>query len=307
MLKIALSLFIYISLALTHSLAWADFEQDLSAAGNINAQLRELRIMAVAGNADAQLSLGGVFFKGKEVDQDYAEAAKWFRLAARQGLPQAQFNLGMMYDTGTGVILNHTEAVEWYRLAAQQGLALAQLNLGVAYASGSGVEKNESEAAKWMKLAAEQGESQAQFNMGVMYANGQGVTQSYTEAYRWAKLAASQGHEVGKALMRDLSVRITNEQQTEKRLETMPELPAKLSEKNEYYLQLAAFKSQAEAEKYLVKMRSQLDKIDYPFSIFTSDGWIRTQLGPYTSLEEARKNAKSLKSSLGYEPLLKLH
>lgn len=311
MVKTALSLLIFMALTLVHPVARADFEQDLAATGNISTALRELHARAVAGDADAQLNMGGVFFKGQDVEQDYAEGAEWFRLAARQRHPQAQFNLGMMYDLGLGTAQNHTEAVKWYRLAADQGLALAQLNLGVAYATGQGVVKNELDAARWLRLAANQGEAQAQFNLAVMYANGQGVEQNFTEAYRWAKLASAQGHETAKALARDLSTQIASEPPVRNLADpaqgASANSPVASAGNGDYYLQLAAFKSKQEAEKYLADMRVKLGNIDKPFSIFTSDSWVRTQIGPYISLSEARFSAASLKVRLGYEPLLKRH
>ena len=65
--------------------------------------------------------------------QNYAEAVKWYRLAADQGDASAQYNLGVMYANGQGVPQNHAEAVKWYRLAADQGNASAQFNLGDMY------------------------------------------------------------------------------------------------------------------------------------------------------------------------------
>lgn len=326
MIRTLLSFLILLALTLMHPCAWADFEQDLSATGNISPALRELHAQAIAGNAEAQLNMGGVFCKGQDIEQDYAECAKWFRLAARQGHSQAQFNLGMMYDLGLGWAKDHAEAVKWYRLAADQGLALAQLNLGVAYATGQGVVKNEPEATRWLHLAASKGEPQAQFNLAVMYANGQGVKQSFAEASRWAGLAAAQGHEMAKAMARDLSRQIAPEPKAGHLADTpqvssasgsplpaaaaTPATPATLvtsTGSGDYYLQLAAFKSEKEAEKYLNDMRVKLGKVDKTLSIFTSDGWIRTQMGPYITLNEARASAASLKVRLGYEPLLKRH
>ncbi|MFA6921294.1 MAG: SPOR domain-containing protein [Gallionella sp.] len=214
-----------ILLILTCSAARADFEQDLSATGNNPQALRELHARATAGNADSQLNMGNLFLKGQEVAQDYVEAAKWYRLAARQGIAQAQFNLGMMSDAGLGVAKNQTEAAGWYRAAAERGLAIAQLNLGVAYADGEGVSKNEIEAVRWFRLAAIQGEAQAQFNLAVLYAKGEGVTQDFVEAYRWAKLARGRGHETAKALFRDLIKQMTPEQiaAANKRIEASPD------------------------------------------------------------------------------------
>jgi TPR repeat protein len=53
---------------------------------------------------------------GQGVSQDYAEAVKWYRLAAEQGIAFAQYNLGGMYRKGRGVPQDNAEAVKWWRL-----------------------------------------------------------------------------------------------------------------------------------------------------------------------------------------------
>jgi len=53
------------------------------------------------------------------------------RAKAEQGDASAQNSLGIRYDTGEGVPQDYAEAVKWYRLAAEQGYAAAQFNLGV--------------------------------------------------------------------------------------------------------------------------------------------------------------------------------
>ena len=68
---------------------------------------------------------------GRGVPQNYAEAARWYRLAADQGSATAQHDLGVMYHFGQGVPQNYAEAVRWYRLAADQGYADAQHGLGL--------------------------------------------------------------------------------------------------------------------------------------------------------------------------------
>ena len=55
---------------------------------------------AEQGDADAQFELGGMYDEGKDVPQDDAESAKWFRKAAEQGHVKAQYNLGLMYQSG---------------------------------------------------------------------------------------------------------------------------------------------------------------------------------------------------------------
>ncbi len=89
---------------------------------------------AEQGNAEAQFSLGKMYYEGQGVRQDYAEAARWYLKAAEQGDPVAQNNLGVAYTKGQGVRQDPVQAEQWYRKAAEQGYAQAQYNLGNMYA-----------------------------------------------------------------------------------------------------------------------------------------------------------------------------
>ena len=59
----------------------------IAAAGMLACQpdVEALRAKAEQGDAEAQLNLGNGYYHGEGVPQDYAEAAKWNRLAAEQG------------------------------------------------------------------------------------------------------------------------------------------------------------------------------------------------------------------------------
>jgi TPR repeat protein len=48
------------------------------------------------------------------------------RSQADQGYVYAQYNLGVMYDKAQGVPQNYAEALKWYRLAADQGYVYGQ-------------------------------------------------------------------------------------------------------------------------------------------------------------------------------------
>lgn len=98
---------------------------------------------------------------GVGVPQDYSEAARWYRKAAKRGSPAAQSRLGFMYYQGQGVAKNHLEATRLYRLAAEQGSAIAQLRLGAAYYNGNGVPQNKVHALAWIILSATQGNKRA--------------------------------------------------------------------------------------------------------------------------------------------------
>jgi len=112
---------------------------------------------------------------------------------AEQGDTFAQFNLGLMYDNGEGVPQDYAEALKWFRLAAERGNVTAQYNVGVMYDNGRGVPEDDAEAVKWYRLAAEQGYAKAQGRLGSMYKQGQGVPEDYVEAYAWYNLGAAQG------------------------------------------------------------------------------------------------------------------
>ena len=58
---------------------------------------------------------------GEDVDQDYAEAVKWYRQASNQSNADAQYNLGGMYVIGKGVRQDSVLAHMWYIISAANG------------------------------------------------------------------------------------------------------------------------------------------------------------------------------------------
>ena len=93
--------------------------------------------------------------------QDYAQAVKYYRLAADQGFAMAQYNLGNSYYNGQGVPQDYAQAVKYYRLAADQGHAPAQYNLALCYEKGQGVAKNLNEAIRLYRMVAATGDDDA--------------------------------------------------------------------------------------------------------------------------------------------------
>ena len=84
--------------------------------------------MAELGDTVAQLNLGNSYYTGEGVPQNYNEAAKWYRIAAKKGNPVAQNNLGMMYSIGIGVPKRFIRAYVWSSVAAAQGNDQAKKN-----------------------------------------------------------------------------------------------------------------------------------------------------------------------------------
>lgn len=88
--------------------------------------LKWLRKAAELGNPDAQATLGMRYEIGEGVEQDYAQAAYWFRRAAEHvpdlgGAGQARNNLGNLYEQGYGVPKDYVQAYMWFSLAGNDG------------------------------------------------------------------------------------------------------------------------------------------------------------------------------------------
>jgi TPR repeat protein len=162
------------------------------------------RKAADQGYAKAQDALGFMYYEGKGVPQDFAEAARWYGKASDQGYAKAQFGLASMYYDGKGVPQDYSEAARWYRKAAEQGDAQAQLNLGFMYHQGKGVQQDYTEAIRWYRKAAYQGNAEAEYNLGYMYYYGQGLPQDYTDAIRWYLKAAEQGYPDAQRALRSI-------------------------------------------------------------------------------------------------------
>jgi TPR repeat protein len=119
--------------------------------------LATLRQAAQQGDAVAQDEMGVLYNKGQGVQQDYAEAARWYREAAEQGYPQAQVHLGMLYSDGRGVKRDYQQAEQWLLKAADQGNANGMTSLGILYELGLGVQRNRVVAYALYELAIAHG------------------------------------------------------------------------------------------------------------------------------------------------------
>ena len=65
--------------------------------------------------------------------------------------------LGWCYDTGTGVQENPAEAAKWFRMAAEKNDPVAIFNLALHYRWGKGLEKDLDKAVELLRKAAELG------------------------------------------------------------------------------------------------------------------------------------------------------
>ena len=115
-------------LSTTSTAARADFNDGVVALtmGNYDQALETLMPLAnTANHAYAQYFLGRMYAAGQGVEQDPAEAAKWYQKAAEQGVAEAQFRLGGLYQHGDGVPQDMEYAYAWYSVATHLGHAKA--------------------------------------------------------------------------------------------------------------------------------------------------------------------------------------
>jgi hypothetical protein len=144
------------------------------------------------------------------VEQDYAKALYWLRLAAEQGLDHArvrilriehylhclelaktgdatgQYQLALCYHHGRGVKNDKEMALKWYKASAQQG----------NWQAGDGWRQLTSEIREFNIIMeeAQQGDNDSQYRLRYLYHKGIGVNTDHEEGEKWLQKAAENGH-----------------------------------------------------------------------------------------------------------------
>jgi hypothetical protein len=188
---------------------------------------------AKAGDTTAMKQVGGLYYTGDRVEQDFEEAARWFRRAADEGDAEAQYDLAALYYRGEGVEKSRLEGARWLRRAARGGHAKAteeyaklqesgellllaqsdpvgvfelqleaaeggeapaQAMVGEMYLEGIGVRADGGKAVEWLTRAADQGDRDAAASLGSIYEEGRGVDADPAAAVTWFRKAAEAGH-----------------------------------------------------------------------------------------------------------------
>lgn len=152
-----------------------------------------LSIAAKNGDPLALFEIGARYTEGRGVANNFAEAAKWYKLSADKGFALAQYRLANFLEKGTGLAPDIKEAKRYYELAATAGNASAMHNLAVIYASGKDGAQDYAKAVEWFGKAAERGVSDSQFNLAILYARGNGAAPDLVQSYKWFAIAAKGG------------------------------------------------------------------------------------------------------------------
>lgn len=142
------------------------------------------------GRYYAQSALGECYENGVGVARNYAEAAKWYKLAADQGFADAQFLLGELYRRGLGVKRDYNEALHLFEQASNRGLAWGYRGEAGAAYRGEGMQRDYTRALGLYTKAAEGGDQEAMFMLGQMYERGEGTGKDAIAARKWYRQAA---------------------------------------------------------------------------------------------------------------------
>ena len=136
------------------------------------------RVSANGADAPAMTLIGEIYRDGVSVKRDFAEAARWYRLASDLGDRAAQFQLGMLLLQGAeGVSVDRAGARILLDKAAAQGHSGALYNLAVMAIEGEGDGKPDfDKAADLFHRSAEAGDDNAAYSYGVLLRQGRGVS-----------------------------------------------------------------------------------------------------------------------------------
>ena len=90
----------------------------------------------------------------KEASDTEVETLLEVKKSAEQGVAEAQYTLGFMYYNWDGTLTDKKQAFYWYKKSAEQGNVNAQFTLGIMYSNGDGVLTDKKQAFYWYKKSA---------------------------------------------------------------------------------------------------------------------------------------------------------
>ena len=139
---------------------------------------KENHELEAVGDADGQYKIGTQYYNGKDREQNYEKAFRWYTRAANQNHAEAQYKTGLMLSLGIGMEKqDDKKAFKWLLKAANQNNSSAQCMIGNMYYSGKNiletvgddnkevviVAKDKKEAFSWYVKAAEQKDAYAMY------------------------------------------------------------------------------------------------------------------------------------------------
>lgn len=148
--------------------------------------LQDAKHLAKLGDRQAQFNTAAMYHALGKFDT----AVYWYRRAALFRHPLAAYNLGLLYYEGRHVKHDMADAVRWLEVASKAGYPQAQTQLAYMAYRGEIPGAGRMEEADWYRSAALRDDAIAQYNLGVMLWQGDGIAQDPVEGFAWISLAA---------------------------------------------------------------------------------------------------------------------
>lgn len=168
-------------------------------------EIDTLRAKAERGDAEAALVLGMRYRDARGVGRDYAEAVKWYRLAADLGSGAGMDNVGFMYLQGWGLPQDEGIAAAYFAAGGKAGDPQALYNLGECYFSGRGVEQDYGNALQAWERATQIGHDNSAWRLAMMFAAGESVPVDHDRAMRLCREIAENRHDKAMLLLGELA------------------------------------------------------------------------------------------------------
>ena len=185
--------------------------------------IKNILVLAKKGDAVAQNEVGGWYYRGRHVKQDYAEALQWWSKSAKQGNVQAIGNMGLCYQTGHGIAADSLRATQLYQKSikggntalfnqnieqAKKGNVFSNMLVASCYQNGYGVPKDTNKAIPYLTTAANKNCAVAQRDLAMILVNNKKAM----EAAPWFKKGMENGDVTcafyyGKMLVEGLGVK----------------------------------------------------------------------------------------------------
>ena len=141
---------------------------------------------AKAGVADAFYALAHIYREGLTNGiQDMPKAIHWLTRAARAGIDTAQVELGIMLAKGKDVPKDEAAAISWFRIAAGSGNVIARNRLAHLLLKNVHSEKTVVEAAMWHMLARRAGREDFDLDQFVASLDEETRSKALALANRW--------------------------------------------------------------------------------------------------------------------------
>ncbi|WKY42811.1 tetratricopeptide repeat protein [Eubacteriaceae bacterium ES2] len=159
--------------------------------------LNAYQLLAETGNDHAMATLGGIYYEGLLVPQNFKKAYAWFEKAAAKNNLLAINYLGYCHYYGRDIPVNHQTAYVYFAKAAQMGHHNGMYKLGDMYYNGHYVDQDPTAAFFWFNEAVAvitldcPEYPNIAYRIGHCYLLGQGVGKDLLQALSWLHQAES--------------------------------------------------------------------------------------------------------------------